>query len=134
MPEKERRQPHHNISGGGTYHLVDVFAHNAVLEIIQNARLSVLEKRGRFTLPSEFMDRLMVDCGKCVLDRGAPEAERFARQHINDFLEERKRFKHEDDERKVKMSLNGNREQAGGSGQQATGTTTDRQRAPRGRD
>lgn len=115
MPQKDRRPPHHNISGGGTHHLVDVFAHNAVREIIQNARLSVLEQRGRFTLPSEFMDRLTVDCGKCVLDHGAREAERVARQRINDFLDERNRFKHEDDERKVTLSLNGNRQQGAGS-------------------
>ena len=120
MSDKERRPFFHNISGGGTAHLVDVYAHNAVLEIIQNARESVQEEKGRFNLPSEFIDRLTVECGRWVLDRGPSEAERRAAERIFDFLDERKRFRHQDDERKVKLSLDGNREQAAGSRQQAT--------------
>lgn len=109
MSDKERPAPFHNISGGGAGHLVDVYSHNAVREIIQNARVSVLEQRGRFTLPPEFMDRLMVDCGNWVLDRGAPEAEICACGRINDFLNEQDKLKNEDNERKVKQRLKGTR-------------------------
>ena len=107
MSDMERHAPFQNISGGGADHLVDVFSHNAVREIIQNARDSVLSQRGRFTLPSEFMDRLMVDCCRWVMDRGAPEAERCACGRITDFLDGQDKLKNEDNERKVKQSLKG---------------------------
>jgi hypothetical protein len=120
LSDKQRPEPFHNISGGGTVHLVEVYSHNAVREIIQNARDSVTSQRGRFTLPSEFMDRLMVDCCKWVLDRGAPEAERCACGSITDFLNEQDDLKNEDNERKVKQSLKGTGNREPGTGYRVT--------------
>jgi hypothetical protein len=105
LSDKERRASLHDVSGGRAVHLVDVYAHNAVHEIIQNARITISSERGRFTLPSMFMDRLMMDCEKWVLDNGAAEAERAACDRINRFLDERKRSNDQDNERKVRRSL-----------------------------
>ena len=105
MSDKERRSSFHDISGGGALHLVEVYAHNAVREIIQNARITISNERGHFNLPSEFLDRLILDCGGWALDGGAQEAERRTRKRINDYLDERDHRKNEDNERKVHRSL-----------------------------
>jgi len=105
MTDQQRPASFQNISGGGTIHLVEIYAHNAVREIIRNARITISGERGRFVLPSEFVDRLVMECGRWVLDKGADEAERSVRGRINEFLDQRKRLKHEDDERKVRRSL-----------------------------
>ena len=105
MSDMERRASLADVSGGGATHLGDVYAHNAVREIIQNARIIISSERGRFTLPPEFMDRLVMDCGKWVLDNGATDAERAVRDRINGFLDERSKFKDRDNERKVNQSL-----------------------------
>jgi hypothetical protein len=116
LTDKERLASLHDISGGGAVHLVDVYAHNAVREIIQNARIIISSERGRFTLPSGFMDRLVMDCGKWVLDNGATEAERAVRDRINGFLDERAKFKDQDNERKVNQSLKGTGYRGPGTG------------------
>ena len=107
MTDKERLASLHDSSGGGAVHLVDIYANNAVRGIIQNARITISNERGRFTIPSEFMDHLVMDCGKWVLDKGATEAERAVCDRINGFLNERKKFKDQDNERKVNQSLKG---------------------------
>jgi hypothetical protein len=116
LSDRERRASFHDISGGGAVHLVDVYAHNAVREIIQNARITILNERGQFNLPSEFMDRLIVDCGGWAIDRGAQEAELRARKCINDYLDSRDHRKNEDNERKAKQSLKGTGYRAQGTG------------------
>ncbi len=84
---------------------MEIYAHNAVRGVIHRAREAVRAERGRFTLPSRFMDELIVDCGKWVLERGAEEAERCARNRILAFLDERERVKREEDERKVRLRM-----------------------------
>jgi hypothetical protein len=101
----QRQASFHNISGGGAVHLVDVYAQNAVREIIQNARITISNERGRFALPSDFVDHLVMDCEKWVLANGPTEAERAVCGCIKEFLDQCKRLRHEDDERKVKKSL-----------------------------
>lgn len=105
MADQERQGSFHNISGGGAVHLVDVYAQNAVREIIQNARIIISNERGRFALPSDFVDHLVMDCERWVLANGPTDAERAVCGRINEFLDQRKRLKHADDERKVKKSL-----------------------------
>jgi hypothetical protein len=114
LADQERQGSFHNISGGGAVHLVDVYAQNAVREIIQNARIIISNERGRYTLPSEFVDQLVMDCERWVLANGPTEAERAVCGRITEFLDQRKRFKHEDDERKVKKSLERSTIQASG--------------------
>ena len=116
MTDKERLASLHDISGGGAVHLVDVYANNAVREIIQNARITVSNERGRFTIPSGFMDRLVMECEKLVLANGPSEAEHAVCGRINEFLDQRKRLKHEDDERKVHQSLMGSGNRGPGTG------------------
>jgi len=101
----ERRRRLERESNGGAYHLVEIYAHNAVREVIQRAREAIRAERGKFTLPSRFMDELIVECGKWILERGAEEAERCARERIVAFLDERERLKREEDERKVRLRL-----------------------------
>ncbi|MGQ9583094.1 MAG: hypothetical protein ACUVV6_06230 [Thermoplasmatota archaeon] len=84
---------------------MEIYAHNAVKEVIHRARESVRVGRGRFTLPSRFMDELIVECGKWLLERGVEEAERCARDRIVAFLNERERLKREEDERKVRLRM-----------------------------
>jgi len=105
MTDQRRPASRHGISGGGTMHLVDIYAQNAVREIIENARTVLSSERGRFILPSEFMDRLVVECGELVLANGPVEAERAVCGRIIEFLDRRNRLRHEDDERKVRRSL-----------------------------
>jgi len=101
--EGRKHRPDEADGHGG--HLVDIYAHNAVREVIKEARVKLLEERGRFTLPSEFLDELYVECGKWVLEKGAEEAEKCARERIIEFLEMREKAKRDDEERKVRQRL-----------------------------
>jgi len=103
QPSIRRRPP--ATADGSAHHLVEVFAYNAVNDVIRQARVVVLKQRGRFTLPPSFMDELRVDCHNWILERGASEAERSARERISDFLERRQSHRHAEDERKVQHSL-----------------------------
>jgi hypothetical protein len=91
VPEGRMVKPDADDGHGG--HLVDVYAHNAV------------EERGRFTLPSYFLDELAVECGKMILEKGAEVAERCAHDRIIEFLIKMEKAKHEDNERKVRARL-----------------------------
>jgi hypothetical protein len=106
VPDGERgiRRPEQS-TNGTPYHLVEIYAHNAIHEMILRVRQDLTKERGKFTLPTSFVDRLEVDCGKWMLENGAEEAERRAREHITAFLDERIRRKNEEDERKAKLSL-----------------------------
>ena len=106
MPEHERgiRRPEPS-TNGTPYHLVEIYAHNAIHEMILKVRKEIAKERGKFTLPASYVDRLEVDCGKWILEKGAEEAERCARERIVAFLDERLRLKNEEDERKAKLSL-----------------------------
>lgn len=106
MPDGERgiRRPS-TASNGTPYHLVEIYAHNAIHEMILKVRKEIAQERGKFTLPPSFIDPLEVDCGKWILDKGAEEAERCARERIVAFLDERVRHKLEEDERKARLSL-----------------------------
>ncbi|MEM4729078.1 MAG: hypothetical protein QXH42_04875 [Thermoplasmata archaeon] len=103
--EAERRRRLEGASNGGARHLVEIYAHNAVLEVIQRARDTVRAERGRFYLPSKFMDELILECEGWILERGAEEAERRARERMLAILTERERLKREEDERKVRLRL-----------------------------
>ena len=92
-------------SNGTPYHLVEIYAHNAIHEMILKVRKDLAKERGKFTLPPSFVDRLEVECGKWILEKGEEEAERCARERITSFLDERTRQKREEDERKAKLSL-----------------------------
>jgi hypothetical protein len=116
LSDRARRASFHEVSGGGAVHLVEVYANNAVREIIQNARITISSERGRFILPPTFMDRLMMECEKWVLDDGAAEAERAVCDRINRFLDERAKFKDRDNERKVNQSLKGTGYRGPGTG------------------
>ena len=106
VPEHERGIRRPELSTNGTpYHLVEIYAHNAIHEMILKVRKEIAQERGRFTLPPSFVDRLEVDCGRWILEKGSEEAERCARGQIISFLEERLRQKREEDERKAKLSL-----------------------------
>ena len=106
MPDGERgiRRPESS-TNGTPYHLVEIYAHNAIAEMILKVRKDLTKERGRFTLPPSFVDRLEVECGKWILEKGAEEAERCTRERIVAFLDERIRQKREEDERKAKLSL-----------------------------
>jgi hypothetical protein len=106
VPDDERdiRRPFPE-SNGTPYHLVEIYAHNAIHEMMLKVRKDMSQERGRFTLPQSFVDRLEVECGKWILEKGAEEAERCARERISAFLDERIRHKREEDERKAKLSL-----------------------------
>jgi hypothetical protein len=106
LPDDERgiRRPS-TLSNGTPYHLVEIYAHNTIHEMILKVRQDITKERGKFTLPSGFVDKLEVDCGKWILEKGAEEAERCARERIVSFLDERIRQKREEDERKAKLSL-----------------------------
>ena len=73
--------------------------------MILKARESARHERGKFTLPASLLDKLEVDCGRWVLEKGASEAERCVRGRILSFLDERERLKREEDERKVKLRM-----------------------------
>jgi hypothetical protein len=103
QPSIRRRPP--AVADGSGHHLVEVFAYNTVNDVIRQARVVVLEQRGRFTLPSKFMDELRVDCHDWILERGATEAEQSVRARILDFLDRRQGHRLADDERKVQHSL-----------------------------
>ncbi|MBM4248005.1 MAG: hypothetical protein FJ149_00925 [Euryarchaeota archaeon] len=106
MSEKERgSRPRPLPTDGTPYHLVEIYAHNTIHELILKVRQDIAKERGRFTLPTDFIDHLEVDCGKWILEKGATEAERLARGRITAFLDERQRHKREEDERKAKLSL-----------------------------
>ena len=106
MPEEERGRRPRSLSTDGTpYHLVEIYAHNTIQELIYKVRQDITKERGRFTLPASFLDRLEVDCGRWILEKGAEEAERCARERIAAFLDERLRLRNEEDERKAKLSL-----------------------------
>ena len=92
-------------SNGTPYHLVEIYAHNAIAEMILKVRKDITAERGKFTLPASFVDGLEVDCGKWILEKGAEDAERCTRERIVAFLDERIRQKREEDERKAKLSL-----------------------------
>ena len=106
MPDDERdiRRPFPE-SNGTPYHLVEIYAHNAIHEMMLKVRKDIAQERGKFTLPQSFIDRLEVECGKWILEKGAEQAERRAREKIVGFLDERVRLKNEEDERKAKMGL-----------------------------
>jgi hypothetical protein len=103
VPEGRKVKPDADDGHGG--HLVDVYAHNDVKEVIKEARDKVHEERGRFTLPSYFLDELAVECGKMILEKGAEVAERCAHDRIIEFLIKMEKAKHEDNERKVRARL-----------------------------
>jgi hypothetical protein len=106
MPDDERgiRRPEKS-TNGTPYHLVEIYAHNTIHEMMLKVRAEITAERGKFTLPSSFVDRLEVECGKWILEKGAVAAERCARERIVAFLDERQRLKNEEDERKAKRSL-----------------------------
>jgi len=99
------RRKSENGSNGTPYHLVEIYAHNAIHEMLLKVRQEVRKERGKYTLPSSFLDRLEVECGTWILEKGAAGAERLSRGRIIDFLDERKRFKREEDERKVRARM-----------------------------
>lgn len=107
MPGEEdgirRKSP--DSSNGTPYHLVEIYAHNTIHEIFLRARETVRLKRGQYTLPASFVDRLEVDCGGWILERGAGEAERCARERIATFLDERERLRREEDARQAKLRM-----------------------------
>jgi len=103
VPEGRNVKPDADDGHGG--HLVDIYAHNAVKEVIRDARDRVHEERGRFTLPSYFLDELAVECGKWILEKGAEVAGKCAHDRIIEFLNTMEKAKREDDERKVKARL-----------------------------
>ncbi len=106
MPGDERGIRRPGPSTNGTpYHLVEIYAHNTIHEMILEVRQDITKERGKFTLPAGFVDRLEVDFGRWILEKGAEEAERCAREMIVGFLDERLRRKNEEDERKAKLSL-----------------------------
>jgi hypothetical protein len=107
-PSIRRRPP--AVADGTAHHLVEVFAYNTVNDVIRQARVVVLEQRGRFTLPLSFMDELRVECHDWILERGASEAEQSVRARILDFLERRQGHRLAEDERKVQHSLKSVRE------------------------
>ena len=106
MPSEERDIRRSSPQSNGTpYHLVEIYAHNAIHEMILKVRKDIADERGKFTLPAGFVDRLELECGKWILEKGAEEAERCARERIVTFLDERNRHKLEEDERKAKLGL-----------------------------
>ena len=106
MPTEERDIRRSSpLSNGTPYHLVEIYAHNAIHEIMLKVRKDIAQERGKFTLPPSFVDRLEVECGKWILEKGAEQAERCARERISAFLDERVRHKREEDERKARLSL-----------------------------
>jgi len=102
-PSIRRRPP--AVADGSPHHLVEVFAYNTVNEVIRQARIVVLEQRGRFTLPLSFMDELRVECHDWILERGATEAVQSVRERILEFLNRRQGHRLAEDERKVQHSL-----------------------------
>jgi len=106
VPDEERDIRRSSPQSNGTpYHLVEIYAHNAIHEMILKVRKDIADVRGKFTLPSSFVDRLEVYCGKWILEKGAEAAERCARERIVTFLDERVRHRRDEDERKAKLSL-----------------------------
>jgi hypothetical protein len=106
LPDDERGiRRSSTLSNGTPYHLVEIYAHNAIAEMILKARQDITKERGKFTLPPSFVDKLEVDCGKWILEKGAGEAERCTRERIVCFLDERTRQKRDEDERMAKLSL-----------------------------
>jgi hypothetical protein len=104
-PEIRKRRPAKPEADGGVDHLMDIYAHNTVKEIIKKARDVLESGGGPVVLPRHFLDRLIVDCEKWILDEGDVRAEALCRESIAAFLSEMERFKREDDERKVRSRM-----------------------------
>jgi hypothetical protein len=90
---------------GGGAHLADVYANNAIKEIIQQAKETVSVENGSFRIPGYVMDKLVVKCEKVFLNYGEAEALKCMVQEIRAHLSQMKDFKARENERKVKERL-----------------------------
>jgi len=90
---------------GGSAHHAEVIAVNTLKQIIVEAKRQVFEEVGRFIVPTEVMDRLILKCEKVLLNYGEEEALGVMKTELKGHLERQKEYKERDDERKVKASL-----------------------------
>lgn len=90
---------------GGARHLTEIYAINVVKEVIKEAKLSLQQKWGKFTIPHELMDELLIECEEIILKKGTHDAEMHAKKRIDEYLELKRKFKREEDERKVLQRL-----------------------------
>lgn len=90
---------------GGGAHLVHVIAHNALKEIIIQAKEKVSVEEGTFKIPSYVMDELLIKCEKALLNYGEEEALKCMVDEIMAYLKRIREFKARDNERKVRERL-----------------------------
>ena len=95
---------HVDTEGSGA-HLVEVIAHNALMEIISKAKDTVRAEQGNFRLPSYIMDKLLVRCEKVLLNYGEEEAHNVMVFEIKAHLDRMREFKERDNDRKIRERL-----------------------------
>ncbi|MEW5760009.1 MAG: hypothetical protein AB1779_04520 [Candidatus Thermoplasmatota archaeon] len=77
-------------------HYEDMYAYQALLEIVLAVKEKLIEERGKFSIPQSFMDALLVTCKDAMLEKGEGFAREKVEEKILEYLknreEERKKF------------------------------------------